>query len=159
MLSERSYTPDANLIFADNAGPYVQSGYCQANGAQAVFDLGGNQGVTPQQMARIEAVAVLTVPAIKTTAGNETYKILVLVSNDLAFGAGNVVVAGGIELGAAGALDAPNTGASVAGDYEIGFTNQVAGSMYQYLAFFVAIGGTAPSINLEGFVAELMRTP
>lgn len=156
--NDRVYTRDVNLQFSDNAAAYTASGYLQVGGVQAVIDLQGNQGTTPLQQARGEWVAEINVTAIKTSATNETYKLLVVVSNDPAFGAGNVVAAGGIELGAAASTDVVNGATSVIGTYEVMFTNNVAGSIYEYAAVYLVTGGTNPSISIEGGLAVLPCT-
>lgn len=153
--NDRVYTRDANLQFSDNAAPYGASGYLQVGGAQSIIDLQGNQGTTPAQQARGEWVAEVNVTAIKTTAGNELYKLFVVVSNDPAFGAGNVVNAAAIELGASAQQEFPNGAANVTGTYELMFTNNIAGSIYEYAAVYAVMSGTAPSISIEGGFAVL----
>lgn len=152
--NDRTYNYDANLQFSDG-GAYTASGYLTVGGAQAILDLGGNQGTTPAEQARIDAVAVFDVTAIDTTSSNETYKLLVVVSNDPTFAAGNAVCAGAIELGFGGSTDVVNGATSVAGRYEVMFTNNIAGSIYQYAAAYLVAGGTTPSITIEGFVSVL----
>lgn len=165
--NQRTYSFDANAVLSDNAAAYTATGYAQAYGADGVVDLGGNQGVTitnpsidalatytPQQ-ARIDAVLVADVTAIDIASGNETCKIMLLVSNDPNFAAGNVVQAGGLEVGKGTSLDGINMKDSVIGRYEIGFTNNIAGSIYQFLKLYLVIGGTTPSINISAFVAVL----
>jgi hypothetical protein len=156
--NDRTYTPDINLFFSDNAAAYTASGYLQVGGANALIDLGGNQGTSPVQQARIDAVAVVDVTAIKTSSSNETYKLLVVVSNDPSFGvvtANSVVCAGGIELGYQGSTDVVNGATSVTGRYEVMFSTNIAGSLYEYAAVYLVTGGTNPSINIDGFFAVL----
>ena len=156
--NDRTYTFDINLLFADGAAAQTASGYSQVGGANNITDLGGNQGTSPVQQARIDLVAVMDVTAIKTSNSNETYKFLVVVSNDSSFGvvtANSVVAAGGIELGYLGATDVVNGATSVIGRYEIMFSNNVAGSIYEYAALYLVVGGTNPSITYDGFFAVL----
>ena len=165
--NQRTYSFDVNAQLSDNAAAYTATGYAQAGGADGIVDLGGNQGVTvtlpaiddistytPQQ-ARIDAVLIADVTAIKISAGNESYKLMALVSNDPAFGAGNVEQAGEIMVGKGASRDGVNMKDSVVGRYEIPFTNNIAGSIYQYVKLYLVIGGTAPTINVTSFVAVM----
>lgn len=154
--NDRKYSFDANLEFSDNAAAYTASGYLQKGGADGVIDLGGNQGTSPVQQARIDAMAIFDVTAIDIASGNETYQLDILLSNDPAFAAANVVCAAGIQLGKGASLRGPVAQAdSVIGRVELGFTNQVAGTIYEYMKVYLTAGGTTPSINIEGFVAVL----
>jgi hypothetical protein len=96
-----------------------------------VLDLGGNQGTSPAQQARIDAVAIFDVTAI-TVSGTQTYQLDIVLSNDPAFLTGNVI-AGGIQLGKGTSLRVSAQGDSVIGRYEVGFTNQLAGTIYEYM--------------------------
>src|ERR1700683_1608681 len=172
-MGDRTYTFDANNGLSDGATAYVASGYAQYGGADGIIDTGGNQNVTvtlpsidsvssitPQQ-ARIDAVIPLWVTAIKTSSSNETYKILVLVSNDPAFGAGNVQMAGGIQLGFAGSNDIPNgittpAPPAIGGhEYEILICTEHNLLKYQFLKLYVVLGGSTPSITFKAFMAVL----
>lgn len=154
--NDRTYNFDINELMSDNAAAYTASQYSQVGGAPASFDSGGNQGVTPVLTARMSGVMVCDVTALDVSSTNETYKLLVAVSNDAAFGAGNVAIAGGVEIGAASAaLDQPNNVTGVIGRYEIMFTNQVAGTTYEFIRLYIAVGGTTPSINIAASIAVL----
>lgn len=153
--SDRTYAFDANLLLSDNAAAYAATGFAQVGGAQAILDLGGNQGTVPLQQARIDAVAVIDVTAIKISAGNETYKLMMLISNDPGFGAGKVEMAGEIMVGKGVSRDGINMIDSVIGRYELPFVTQIAGVLYEYAALYLVIGGTAPSVSLSAFVAVL----
>ncbi len=153
--NDRTYAFDANLQFADGAAAQTVSGAAQVGGANNITDFGGNQGTSPTQIARIDAVAVIDVTAIKTSASNETYKFLINVSTDPAFGAGNVVNAGAIELGFAGSTDVVNGFTSTTGRYEVMFSLNVAGVVYEYAQVYLVTGGTNPSITYAGFFAIL----
>jgi hypothetical protein len=152
--NDRTYTYDANLQFSDNAAAYTASGFLQVAAADAIIDLGGNQGTSPLQQARGEFMAIFDVTAI-TVSGTQTYQIDIMVSNDPAFGATlGVVIVGGIQLGVGSSLRNANCLTSVTGRYEVGFTNNVAGSIYEYAKFYLT-AANSPSINIEGFVAVL----
>lgn len=153
--NDRTYSFDANLMLADNAVAYTASGFSQVGGANAILDLGGNQGTNPQELARVDAVAVIDVTALDISSGNETYKMIAVVSNDPNFGAGNVAMAGEIEIGKGVSLDGIDMADSVVGRYELMFTNQLAGQIYEFAALYLVIGGTTPSLNISAFLAVL----
>lgn len=156
-MGDRTYSFDANLQLSDNSAAYGATGFAQVGGAQGLIDLGGNQGTTPKQQARTDAALVLDVTAIKTSSGNETYKVILLGSNDPAFGAGNVEMLGEIMLGAAASRDGINMLTSTTGRYELFFTNEQANVKYEYLTLYLVIGGTTPTINLLAFVGVLVE--
>lgn len=159
-LNDRTYSFDANLELSDNAAAYTTTGFAQKGGADGMVDLGGNQGTSPVQNARIDAVAVIKVSALDATTTDEAYRLLVLGSNDPAFAAGGSVVLGEIEI-AGGALSVLGPGiagvtkAMGIGDYEIMFCNQQAGLLFQYAKMFHVLTGTTPIINYEAFIAVL----
>ena len=153
--NDRTYSFDVNLLLADNAAAYTATGLSQVGGAQSILDMGGNQGTTPAELARVDCVAVIDVTAIKTSASNETYKLIALVSNDPAFGPGNVAMAGEIEVGFGASLDGVDMLTSTTGRYELMFSTQLAGQIYEYVALYLVLGGTAPSINISAFLAVL----
>lgn len=151
--NDRTYSFDASMMFSDNAAAYTASGNMQVGGADAIIDLGGNQGVTPKQQARIDAVAIFDVTAI-TVSGTNTYQLDILLSNDPAFGVGTVVCAGGLQLGKGTSLRNTSSLDSVIGRYEVPFTNEVAGTKFQYMKVALT-GANSPSISILGFVAVL----
>jgi len=153
--SDRTYSFDVNLVLADGAAAQTATGFAQANGANGIVDLGGNQGTSPVQQARIDAVAVIDVTALDISSSNESYRLSILVSNDPAFGAGNVDMAAEISLGKGGSRDGVNMKDSVVGRYEVPFCTQIAGVLYEYAALYITTGGTTPSITASAFIAVL----
>jgi hypothetical protein len=149
--NDRTYSFDKNLEFSDG-GTYTATGFLQVGGANAILDLGGNQGTTPVQQSRIDAVAVCDVTAI-TVSGTQTYKLMVLGSNDAGMATGNVCL-GEITLGKGTSIDGTNMADGVTGRYEIMFSTNVAGSLYQFVAVYLVAANT-PSITIEGFIAVL----
>lgn len=151
--NDRTYNFDANNVLSDNAAAYTANGYLQAGGANAILDLGGNQGTSPVQQARIDAMCIFDVTAIDVASTNERYRLLILVSNDPAMA--NSHCAAALELGD-GPTGTPATQEdSVIGRYEVGFTNQVAGTIYEYVAVYLIVAGTTPSISISSFIAVL----
>ena len=172
MMGDRTYTFDANMGLSDGAAAYTATGYAQYGGADAIIDLGGNQNVTitlpsiadvasivPQQ-ARIDAVAVLDLTAIKTSSGNELYKFIVVGCNNPAFNA-SVQQLAMLELGHTSVLDQLNglttpAPPSVGGSrYEIPFASEQNNVKYEYVKLYLVLSGTTPSVSFRGFVAVL----
>ena len=171
-MGDRTYAVDANNILSDGAAALTASGYAQYGGADGIIDLGGNQNITvtlpsiaasssitPQQ-ARIDAAVVVDVTAIVVTSGCY-YKLMVLVSNDPAFGAAAVMQAGALQLAIAGTGDVPNnftppTIPSIGGNrYEILFSNEQNNVKYEYVKLYVVLGGSNASITFKAFMAIL----
>ena len=168
---DRTYTFDANMGLSDGAAAIAASGYAQYVGADGVVDLGGNQGVTitlpsiadsstitPQQ-ARIDAVCVIDVTAV-TTTGTAQEELIIVGSNDPAFGAGKTTQLGMMQFGAIASQDQPNALITAAPNavggsrYEIPFTNEQNNIKYQYVKLYVKIANSG-SITFTAFVAVL----
>jgi hypothetical protein len=148
--NDRRWSFDINLQVGDGVAPITASGYAQNGGANGILDLGGNQGVTPKQQQRMDAVMVIDISAAVATGA---YLFQVVGSNDPALASGNVVL-GAVS---AGALTIPNPLAPVAppGTIEILFTNNLMGLLYEYVGLYVTVGGTSPSTTFHAFVAVL----
>lgn len=170
-MGDRTYTFDANLGLSDGAAAIAASGYAQYAGADGIIDLGGNQNVTitlpsiadvstitPQQ-ARIDAMLVIDVTAV-TVSGTALEKLILVGSNDPAFGAGKTTQLAMMEFGAAASQEQPNavvtgTPPSVGGSrYEMGFTNEQNNIKYEYIKLYVVISNSG-SITFKAFVAVL----
>jgi hypothetical protein len=158
-MGDRTYAFDATMQLSDG-GQYTATGFAQFAGADALIDLGGNQGVTPTQQARIDAMCVIDVTTLDAATTDEAYRLMILGSNDPLFAAGAAQVLAEIEL-AGGVLSVLGPGAAgvtktaVVGRYELPFTNEQANVKYQYLKMFHVLTGTTPIINYEAFVAVL----
>jgi hypothetical protein len=174
-MARRDYTFDANMQLSDGAAAYTAAGFAQVGGAQAIVDIGGNQGITitlpsiadsstitPQQ-ARIDLVAVIYISAI-TVSGSNVYKLIVVGSNSAGVNSSNVVL-GMMEFGVGASLDAPNlanthapagSGNFPAGDqYELLFTNEFQSTPYEFISLYVA--GTFGSITFSAYASVLPR--
>lgn len=154
--NDRTYSFDANLVLSDGIAAQTATGYAQAYGANGFLDLGGNQGTTPKQQARIDAVAVIDVSAIDISSGNETYKLIIVGSNDPGFASGNVELAA-IQIGKGASLEILNAADAVVGRIELPFCTQVLGNLYEYIGLYLVAAGTTPSITYAAFVAVLME--
>jgi len=154
-MGDRAYAFDANLQLSDNAAPYGASGFAQVGGADGMIDFGGNQGVTPKQQARIDAMLVVDVTSIKVSAGDEKCNLQVLGSNDPAFGAGSVEMLAEYSMGKGAQRDGTNMLDTVAGRYEIPFCTEQANVKYQFVKLRNLISGTAPSTAYQAYVCVL----
>ena len=174
-MARRNYSFDATMQLCDGAAAITAAGFTQVGGAQAILDLGGNQGITitlpsiadsstitPQQ-ARIDAVAVIYISAV-TVSGSNVYKVSIVGSNTAAVNSGNAIL-GMLEFGVGGQMDTNNaasttapggTGAFPAGSqYELLFTNEQNGVPFEFISMWVA--GTFGSITFTSFVSVLPR--
>jgi hypothetical protein len=168
---DRTYSIDANMFLSDGAAAIAASGYAQYAGADGIVDFGGNQNVTitlpsiadvatitPQQ-ARIDAVCVIDVTAV-ATGGTASEKLILVLSNDPAFGAGKTIQAGMMEFGAIVSQEQPNgfvTAAppAVGGSrYELMFSSEQNNVKYEYAKLYVVIAN-AGSITFKAFIAVL----
>lgn len=154
LQGDRSYSFDANLLLSDNAAAYTATGYSQVGGADAILDLGGNQGVTPTQQARLDAVVVIDITAIDVSSGNETYKLKVMGSTTSAFAA-NVANLSGYELGKGASLFPATQADTVVGRLELLFTTERMNLKFEFIKLYNEIAGTTPSINYQAFAAVL----
>jgi hypothetical protein len=153
--NDRTYSFDKNLEVSDGGSSTTASGFLQSGGVPGIIDLGGNQGTTPKQQARIDAVIVCDVTAVATGAGN-LVKLFVVGSNDAGLASGNVVL-GAQEVGAGASVEIPNAAASVTGRYEVFFTTQVAGVLYEYVGLYAVVAGGG-SATVHAFICVLPRT-
>lgn len=171
LQGDRTYTWDANSALSDGSAAYTVSGYAQYAGADGVMDLGGNQNITvtlpsiadvtsitPQQ-ARIDAMLVIDVTAV-TTTGTSSEKIIAVLSNDPAFGAGKTIMAGMMEFGAIVSQEQPNGFVTAAPNavggsrYEIGICSEQNNVKYQFLKLYNVIANSG-SITYKAFVAAI----
>ncbi len=159
-MGDRQYSFDANLQLSDGAAAYTATGFAQVGGADGIVDLGGNQGVTPLQQARIDAVCVIDVTALDAVTTDEAYRLILVGSNVAAFTAGTIMVLGELEL-AGGVLSVLGPGAAgvtktaTTGRYELLFCTEQDDTKYEFIKLFLVLTGTTPSITFTAFVAVL----
>lgn len=153
-MGDRTYSFDANLQLSDNAAAYTADGYAQVGGADGLCDLGGNQGVTPAQQARLDAVAVIDITAIDIASGNETYVLRIMGCNTAGFASSTAELAA-ITLGKGASLVPATQSDAVVGRIELMFATERLNTKYQFIKLYVDVGGTTPSISFQAFVAVL----
>jgi hypothetical protein len=151
-MGDRTYSFDANLVLADGAAALTASGYAQVGGADGILDLGGNQGTSPTQQARIDAVCVIDVSAI-TVSGTNTYKLKIMGCNTSGF-ASAVVNLASIELGKGSSLVPSTQSDSVTGRIELPFCTERFNTKYEFIKLYFE-GANSPSITFTAFVAVL----
>lgn len=137
--NQKAFTYDATLLLKD-AGAVTASGNATVAAAAVIRDLGA---------ARVDARAIFDVTAIDTVTGDESYLLQIQGSNSSTF-ASSVVALATKQLG--GATATGNTAATVAGRYELAFTNEENGVTYRYVRHRYVIAGTTPSINHTAFI-------
>lgn len=152
-MGDRTYSFDANLQLSDNAAAYTADGYAQVAGADAILDLGGNQGVTPAQQARIDAMLVIDVTAIDVASADEVYRIKVLGGNLATMLATRVLAE--MTLGKGTAKVPSSTLDDATGRYELPFCTEQDDVKYEFVKLYIDVAGTTPSISFQAFVAVL----
>jgi hypothetical protein len=150
--NDRTYVFDANLGVADGVSQITASGFTQYGGQPGIVDLGGNQGTSPKQQSRIDAVMVIDVTQLGVAAGNLA-RFSVVGSNDPGLATGNVELAA-CQVGGTGGT-VPNAGASAApGRIELFFTTQLMGLLYEFVGLYATIAGGG-TVTAKAFVAVL----
>lgn len=138
----RTYNFDIEMLLKD-AGLVAASAAATVDSADKVLDAG---------QARLDGVVVVDVSAIEIASNNEVYDIILQGSSSATF-ASDIENLAALNLGAtevrkASAID------SIAGRYEMPFTNEQAGVTYRYLRLYTVVAGTiATGINYTAFVA------
>lgn len=126
------------------------------------IDLGGSN---PQAAAgRHEGMWNILITAIDMSSGDETYRMFLLGSNDVAFGNGNVENLAMHDLAAASAgriiptilgisptIPPANLGAT---QLQLAFSNLMQRIYYRYVRGYLVIGGTTPSITYQSWLSK-----
>lgn len=139
-------TFDAELQLKD-AGLIAASGIADVDGADAILDLGS---------AYFSGMLNVDISAIELATGDETYTLVLEFSNSASFASG-IAQGPSLVLGDAsgGAAMANATVDSVVGRHTLGFSNQLAGTIYRYVRLAVVVGGTvATGINFTAWVGR-----
>lgn len=145
-MGSRTFSFDAELQMKD-AGLVASSAAATVDGDAKILDVGD---------ARLDAVLIVDVSAIEIASDNEEYDIILQGSSSATFASDIQNLAqmnlGATEVRQGGAID------SVAGRYEMPFTNEQADVRYQYLRLYTVVAGTvATGINYKAFIGELPR--
>lgn len=142
-VSNRRFTYDNALLLKD-AGLVAASAAATVGGVAKVLDLGG-QG-------RIDTRAVIDVTAVEFDSDNELFTVCIQGSNSATFASGVVNLAEK----RFGALETTGESAdSATGRYELPFTNDCDGTIYEYIRVYTVVVGTiATGINFTAFLAK-----
>lgn len=139
-MQSRNYNFDKELEFKD-AGAVTSTGVTSVDSVTVASKTVGN--------GRFEAVMLFDVSAIKISAGNEKYELVIEGSND---GFTTQQVLGLASLGATaarpgGAID------SVIGRHEVPFHNEINGVIYKDIRVRHIVNGTSPSIDYKAYAS------
>lgn len=148
----RAVPIDVNLLFAQNQ-TFTATGPLNNGGSTVQLD------ILP---GRFSGLWVVDLAVLKVSAGNETYQLALLGSNDPAFGAGNVdllafhdwaAAASGLVVPSLRAISpvVPTPNESVR-RHTIPFSNLIGGYLLRYLQAYLTVGGTSPSVKLTSWV-------
>jgi hypothetical protein len=142
-MGQNSYTYDNSLLLKD-AGLVAADAGATVSSAAKIVDLG---------TGRVDAKVVIDVSAIEVATGDEAYKLKLQGSSSASFASGIVELAC-LELG-----DSTVTGNSAdsgTGRYELPFTTEQAGTIYQYVRMYTDVAGTiATGINYTAWIARV----
>lgn len=141
-MGQRTYTIDAELIFADGAAAVTADGASQVDGSAFSLDVGP---------ARFEGVMLIDVSAIAIDGNDEKYQLTLQGSNTSDFSGAKENLAmlelGATEVRAGGAQD------STIGRYELPFCNEQDDVVYQYLRLYNEVTGATVSITYHAFAS------
>lgn len=151
-LPERIVPFDQSTAFASAQTP-TASGY--VNNIQTQVDA---------QTGRFDGYLVLDISAMDLSSNDETYRFLLLGSNDAAFANGNVetlafkdfaaATAGRILPTVTPASYAVPASGKAATRWSIPISNLSGVYLFRYLQLYAVIGGTTPSITLSAWLAN-----
>ena len=138
----RDYTFDIDLRLKD-AGLIAASAAAQVGGSNKIVDLGDG---------RFDGRVFFNITAIEVASGDENYILHVQVSSKSDF-ASDIVESCSLEIGDATTLIGDID--SITGEYEVGFTNEVAGVTRQFVRVYTEVAGTiATGINYTANIAK-----
>lgn len=141
-MGQRVYNQDKELILADGAAAITASGVTQVASANVSKKVGPG---------RFEGVLIVDVSAIKISANDELYTLLLQGSSAEAFSTFETLAAldlGATEVRVGGAVD------SVIGRYEIPFTTEQHDTVYDWIRLYAVTAGTSETITLKAWIAE-----
>lgn len=140
-MANNSYTYDNSLVLKA-AGAAVTSSAAIATIVDTNNGASGNPSI-------FRADAVIDITALDVASTNETYDIIVQVSNSSSFASG-VVNACALKVGT---TVAGSSADSTVGRYILPFSNEVNGTIYRYVRLYTLVAGTTPSITYKAFAA------
>lgn len=121
--------------------------------ASAAATVGGVAKIQDLGLGRVDARLIVDTTAVESATGDELFSVCVQLSNDAGFAAGNVNAVIG-EYGAAATTGESAVSPAIS-RRELGFCNEVNGTLYRYCRVFTKVAGTiATGINFTAFIAE-----
>lgn len=139
-MGQRIYNQDLELVFKD-AGAVTANGGATVGGAAKIIKLGAG---------RFEAVMLFDVTAI-AVAADANYNVIIQGSNTADFSGAKESLAvlnlGNTAVRPGGAVT------STIGRYEVPFTTEQNGVVYDYVRVFIGVAGAAPSINFSAWAS------
>lgn len=141
-MGSRTYSFDADMQLKD-AGLVAASAAAQVAGGDKVLNLGN---------ARMDGMVVIDASAIEVASADEEYDIILQGSTVASF-ASNIQSLAQMNMGAT-AVRQGGSISSLAGRYEMPFTNEQADIIYPYVRLFTVVAGSiASGINYSAFIA------
>lgn len=173
-MGSRTYAFDSLMQLDDGADAHTADGFGLVGGDSQIIDLGGNPSYTNiavigdivGALARIDAMAILDVADITVSEDDDQYLLSIMGSNDsdgddpvnlatMVLGYGTMVPNGAHSSGGAPAGDGSD---SAAGRFELPFTNEQNGIIYEYVYLYLTVAGMDASIQFDNaYVAVLPK--
>lgn len=150
IIPTRALALDTNLSFMAAASPRTAAALTATGyyGDPTQLDVG---------VGRIDGYWCIDITAIDFSSGDESYKLFLMGSNDVAWGNGNIdilacrdfaaVTGGRLVTTIAGATPTIPASQMGGGIFAVPFTNQMNDYIYRYLRAYAVIAGTTPSIT------------
>lgn len=147
--SQNSYTMDVGMELRDRTDADET-----ATGAEALqLDFGNvSSGPAVTQVAYTKGVLVVDVDTLDFTTGDESYDILVQLSDNVAFASGNVVTRAVLHLGVALGDDGDDQAGL--GRLVLGLDNEHNGTLFRFMRLDNVLAGTTPIIGYGAFLAQ-----
>jgi hypothetical protein len=149
--SHNSYTLDVDTLLRDSDDALET-----ASGAEPLqLDFGNtSSGPAVEQVAYVKGTLVVDVLAMESDTADEEYQIVVQLSDDVAFGSGNVVTRAVIHLGNAHAA-ADSDDQFGLGRVTLGIDNEHNGILFRHMRLANVIAGTiVTGISYGAFLAQ-----
>lgn len=150
--SQHSFTFDQDTELKD-AGAVTATGVAQVGGSDQQLDFGGTTPQSVEQVAYVPGKVVIDVDALDVGDANESYDIVLQLSDDADFSAGNVVTKPLLHLGTA--LGPNGDAMQGLGRVVVGVDNEFQGTLFRHARLAHVIAGTTPSIDYRAFLTRL----
>lgn len=140
---QKDFMFDVNLQLKD-AGLVAASAAAQVASAAKILDLGAS---------RVDGRVIIDTTAVESDTGDELYTLILEGSTSKTFASGIVTL--GAQLYGHTSTTLESAVSPAVSRREIGFTNEVSGTLYEYVRMYTKVAGTiATGINYIAYVVQ-----